>query len=314
MNDRNPHSFSLTMLSRVSILLAFALTPHALAQQHELPPLEVPVFNGRIVQTFQTEDARQAVAVDGDAFYAVNNYSITRHNKETGTAELQWDGISDTDGPLVHLDSGMIHEGLLYAAHSNYPIWPMTSSIEVWDAQSMKHVATHSFGQFLGSMTWLDRYAGFWWGGFGNYDKVQDGQDHAYGETRHTKVVKMNEQFQVMEQWSLPLDLLPRLRPMTNSGGSWGADGHLYLTGHDYPEIYVMGIPKTGSTLEWLATVIVPNLNGQGIAWDRSEETTKNILWGILKQDELVYAIEIPEILALPQKSQAIIRTLHTGN
>ncbi|MCB1664636.1 MAG: hypothetical protein KDI28_02610 [Pseudomonadales bacterium] len=268
----------------------------------ELPlPDGMPVFEAEIMTTFATFDARQAVAVDADAFYAVNNFRVTRHDKRSGEPQLQWDGVSDETGPLIHLDSGMVHEGRLYAAHSNYPLWPMSSSIEIWDTATMAHVASHSFGIQLGSMTWIDRHEGYWWGGFGNYDKVQDGQDHPYGETRFSQVVKMDDAFRILEQWSLPAALYPRLTPMSNSGGSWGADGYLYLTGHDYPEIYVMRPPVTGGTLEWVATVHVPGLNGQGIAWDRT--IAEPVLWGILKSRSEVYRIHMPKI-DLPPKSQ----------
>lgn len=302
---------SVVILRSLMILSIYPVLPWLVsAQEHQLPALEGPIFEGRIIETFQTQDARQAVAVDGVSFFAINNYSITRHEKETGAAILQWDGISETNGPLIHLDSGMVHDGRLYAAHSNYPNWPMTSSIEVWDASTLEHVATHSFGVLLGSMTWLDRHDGFWWAGFGNYDKVQDGQTEPYGETRNSKVVKLNDEFQILQQWLLPDSLQPRLTPMTNSGGSWGDDGHLYLTGHDRPEIYVMNIPRTGSKLDWLATVIVEGLNGQGIAWDRSIEAADSILWGILKQEELIFQIEMPKLNMEQKESSGVLRKL----
>jgi hypothetical protein len=37
-------------------------------------------------------------------------------------------------------------DGKIYAAHSNYRFFPMTSSIEVWDARTMEHVGSHSIG------------------------------------------------------------------------------------------------------------------------------------------------------------------------
>lgn len=257
-----------------------------------------PVFEGRIEKVFEAFDARQAVAVDAEHFYAVNNFRITRHDKVTGAPQLQWDGVSADAGPLIHLDSAMIFEGKLFAAHSNYPQWPMASSIEVWDTATMAHVDSHSFGIQLGSMTWIDRHDGFWWGGFGNYDIVQWGMIKPYGETRMSQIVKMDDQFQIVEQWALPAALRPKMSPMSNSGGSWGVDGFLYLTGHDYPELYVMRIPATGGTLEWIATVHIPGLNGQGIAWDRTVQD--RVLWSILREGEEVLRIAMP-VLVLPQ-------------
>lgn len=287
------HFYRLTLLACVGLLIS------------QLSRADTPVFDAQIEREFPTFDARQGVAVDASHFYAVNNFSLTKHDKQTGEALLQWDGLSDVDGPLVHLDSGFVLDGRLYAAHSNYPVWPMTSSIEIWDTETLVHVASHSFGIALGSMTWLDRHNGYWWGAFANYDKTQDEQSHPYGETRNTQVVKMNDEFVVLERWTLPPSILSRMTPMSNSGGSWGPDGYLYLTGHDFPEIYVMALPATGSQLDWVATVTVPGLDGQGIAWDRS--VPEPILWAILKREELVYRIRMPAI-TVPAASRSYVR------
>lgn len=293
-------------MMKTMMMLGLGLLSACVGAAEQRLPEGMPVFEAEIAERFDTFDARQAVAVDADAFYAINNFRITRHDKHSGEAQLQWDGVSDETGPLIHLDSGMVLDGRLYSAHSNYPLWPMTSSIEIWDTGTMEHISSHSFGIQLGSMTWIDRHEGYWWGGFGNYDKVQFGQGHPYGETRFSQVVKMDDDFRVLEQWSLPAALHPRLTPMSNSGGSWGKDGYLYLTGHDYPEIYVMQIPATGGTLEWVATVHVPGLNGQGIAWDRS--VTEPVLWGILKSRSEVYRIQMPTIELPPKSQTGVIR------
>ena len=41
------------------------------------------------------------------------------------------------EGTVLHLDSAMVRDGKIYAAHSNYPDWPMTSSLEIFDAETM---------------------------------------------------------------------------------------------------------------------------------------------------------------------------------
>jgi hypothetical protein len=66
---------------------------------------------------------------------------------------------------------------------------------------------------------------------------------------------------------------------MSNSGGSWGPDGFLYLTGHDPAELYRMRIPKAGSVLELVDTIAM-NIRGQGIAWDRSQP---GVIYGIVR-------------------------------
>jgi hypothetical protein len=162
---------------------------------------------------------------------------------------------------------------------------------------NMQHIESHSFGVMLGSFTWLDRYNGSWWGAFANYDIVQRGMTEPYGETRNTVMVQFDDDFEVLQSWSLPAEILRRMSPMSNSGGSWGSDGYLYLSGHDDPEIYVMALPEAGSELDWLATVRLPGLNGQGIAWDRSIEDS--ILWAILRSTRQVLKIEMPVLPGL---------------
>jgi len=254
---------------------------------------ETRIYEAELVQQFEVSNARQGIAVDAGHFYAVNNFAISKHDKSTGAAIAQWAGRAEGE-PLIHLDSLMELDGLLFASHSNYPVSPMTSSVEVWDADTMQHVSSHSFGINRGSLTWLDRHDGFWWAAFANYDKVQNGQMVPYGHTNNTQVVKLDDDFRILQAWTLPLDMLDKMRPMSNSGGSWGPDGMLYLTGHDLGEIYVMRIPDAGSTLSWIATVKTPVLEGQGIAWDRS--MPGRYLWAINKGDRKVLKIEIPEI------------------
>ena len=256
-----------------------------------------PEFDGKIVQRFDADNAYQAVAVGQDAFYAISNVRLTRHDKNTGRVLQQWDDGSQLNSPLSHLDSGVVLDEKLYSAHSNYPGWPMTSSVEVWDMGNMQHIESHSFGVMLGSFTWLDRYNGSWWGAFANYDIVQRGMTEPYGETRNTVMVQFDDDFEVLQSWSLPAEILRRMSPMSNSGGSWGSDGYLYLSGHDDPEIYVMALPEAGSELDWLATVRLPGLNGQGIAWDRSIEDS--ILWAILRSTRQVLKIEMPVLPGL---------------
>ena len=251
-----------------------------------------PEFDGKIISQFDADNAYQAVAVGQDSFYAISNVRLTRHEKNTGRTLGQWDESLQLTSPLTHLDSGVVLEGKLYSAHSNYPGWPMTSSVEVWDLASLQHIESHNIGVMLGSFTWLDRHNGSWWGAFANYDIVQSGMTEPYGETRNTVTVQFDDDFNILQSWSLPAEVLRRMSPMSNSGGSWGSDGYLYLSGHDDPEVYVMKLPEAGSELEWLATVRLPGLNGQGIAWDRSVDG--RILWAILRSTRQVLKIKMP--------------------
>ena len=240
-------------------------------------------------QSFSAFDANQAVAIDDSYFYAINNRSITKHDRKTGEAVLQFAG--SIGGPLEHLDSGVVVKDKLYAVHSNYPEWPMESSIEIFDTKTMEHVGTHSFGIYRGSLTWLDYHDGAWWAAFANYNQIVNGKP--YGETYNTQVVKMGDDFQVTQSWTIPKAILDKFGQMSNSGGSWGPDGRLYLTGHDLAETYVMNVPKAGGELEWAETISVPGIEGQGIAWDRSKKESPT-LWGISRKNDLVQSFKVP--------------------
>jgi hypothetical protein len=287
----------------VLVLLVAVIAPGILIAQDED---EIPVVDGETVATFDSPDANQGVAVDENYFYAINNSSISKHDKATGERVAQWDGAEE--GLVLHLDSGVVVDGLLYAAHSNYPVWPMTSSIEVWDTETMEHIDSYSFGIQIGSFTWLDRYDGYWWGTFANYNRIQNGQQLPYGFTYNTQLVKMDDNFQILEQWAYPADLLENFEIMSNSGGSWGTDGRLYLSGHDFPRVYVVELPEAGALLNWVATVTVPGIEGQGIAWDRSSE--EPLLYGIYRPDNQVVVTGMPSLEGIIEPDAAgVVRT-----
>ncbi len=278
-------------VKRVSPILLLCLTCVCMA--------DIPEYRAELIRAFDVPSARQGVAVDRDYFYVVDKRTISKHDKMTGETVAEWPSESE-ENLLKHMDSLMEWNGKLYAAHSNYPDFPMTSSVEIWDAVTLQHVATHSFGIERGSFTWLDRHDGFWWGTFANYDKVQSDQTQPYGMTNATQVVKMDDNFRVVESWTLPMNILNRVRPMSNSGGSWGPDGYLYLTGHDHGEIHVVDLPDAGSILHQVAIVKVPVMEGQGIAWDRS--TNELQLWGINKQKTQVARLRMPSLRELSSR------------
>jgi hypothetical protein len=86
---------------------------------------------------------------------------------------------------------------------------------------------------------------------------------------------------------------------MSSSGGSWGDDGLLYVTGHDAKEMYVLRLPARGVKLEYVTTIAVP-FEGQAFAWDPSE---RRVAYGITRSTGEVVVARIPEIpVALRQR------------
>ncbi len=118
---------------------------------------------------FDAPEARQGVAVDADYFYPITNVGVAKYTKSTGTLVKRWE--TSDEHPLIHLNAGLIIDGELYCSHSNYPEYPETSSVEIWDTTSLEHIRTHSFGVTDGSLTWIDRYRGDWWAVFAYYSK-----------------------------------------------------------------------------------------------------------------------------------------------
>lgn len=229
------------------------------------------------VAEFAVPEANQGIGVDAEHFYAIDDRAIGKYDKRSGRLVKKWQGAKD--GPIVHLDSALVKDGRIYCAHSNYPGWPMTSSIEIFDAATLEHVGSHSFGIQHGSLTWLDWHDGHWWATFANYDRLLGPGKTPYGHKANTLTVKMSADFRVLQSWTQPRAILDRFEDMSNSGGSWGPDGFLYLSGHDPAELYRMRLPKAGSVLE-LVTVLPMPIRGQGIAWDRSDP---GVVWGIVR-------------------------------
>lgn len=234
------------------------------------------------VESFPAEEAFQGVAVDSAYFYAIASRSIGKYDKMTGKKEAYW------EGSVKHLDSGVIVDGKLYAAHSNYPEIPMTSSVEIWDAKTLEHIDSYSFGIRWGSCTWIDRHNGSWWAVFGHYDEFADdiGKDN-----RWTTLVQFNDNWQPQESWVLPTEVLKRFDGKSNSGGSWGPDGLLYLSGHDRGELYAMRLPEMGSVLDLVEIISIEN-EGQGIAWDRSEP---GVIYTITRNERMVNVSQLIE-------------------
>lgn len=252
------------------VTFALALAGAVIAPAHARPVLEQ-------IAEYIVPEANQGVGVDQWHFYAVDNRSIAKYEKQTGKLVKKWQGAKD--GPIKHLDSAMVMDGRIYAAHSNYPEWPMTSSLEIFDAETMTHVGTHSFGIQWGSLTWADWHDGHWWMTFANYDRLLGPGKTPYGHKANTVMIKFNRDFQPLAMWTLPKAILDKFEQMSNSGGSWGPDGFLYLTGHDPAELYRVRLPKAGSVLE-LVDVIPMNIRGQGIAWNRSQP---GVIYGIIR-------------------------------
>jgi hypothetical protein len=247
-----------------------------------------PVF--KEVRRYDAPEAVQAVAVDADYFYAIGDDVVAKYVKKTGELVKWWK--SSPEFPLSHLDSGVVINGKLYCANSNYPHFPETSSVEVWDVGTLEHVESHSLGVLDGSMTWVDRRDGAWWAGFAHYSRLRE-TDPLHKDSSWTSLVRFDDEWCRTGGWVFPAEAVERFEPDSCSGGTWGDDGLLYCSGHDRGELYEMALPRAGSTLRLLQTIPAP-ITGQGFALDRSEPG-------------VVYGIDRP-------KRQVVVAKLSTGD
>lgn len=229
-------------------------------------------------------EARQGVAVDSLYFYVINNYTITKHEKASGKQLKAWNG---KEFGMKHLNSGIVIGNRLYCAHSNYPGYPMVSSVEVFDANSLEPVSTHSFGIAYGSLTWYDYKDGYWWAVFANYNK----EGYLLPNT-FTQLIQFTERWEPVQAWVFPESLIEKFGKMSSSGGVLGADSSFYITGHDNPEIYKICIPRMGSVLIHEKTYTVP-IKGQAIALDRSQKPF--VFYGIDREAKQVIRFVLDE-------------------
>lgn len=230
-------------------------------------------------------DARQGVAVSADSVYAVSNWSLTRYDKASGEKLAEWSGDPKR---FPHINSCSLIASELVCAASNFPHTPHVSTVEVFDPQDLSQKRSVSLGLGTGSLTWIERHDGAWWGMFANYDGRggEAPRDH-----RHTTLVRFDDQWRRTESWALPASILERVAPMSISGGGWGADGRLYLSGHDHPELYAVALPLGGGVLEHLETLKM-DAEGQAIDWDESDP---GMLYGITRRTREILAMKMPD-------------------
>lgn len=238
------------------------------------------------IERIRTEEARQGVVADQRFVYAISNDVIGKYDRRTKMRVALWQGNPKL---FRHMNSCILLPREIVCAASNYPDTPMASSIEWFDAARMVHVRSRSLGPGRGSLTWLDWHDGSWWACFANYDGKggEPGRDH-----RATTLVRYAQDFRELGAWLFPPAVLERFKPYSSSGGVWGDDGLLYVTGHDRPELYALRLPKAGSILEHVATIAIPT-NGQAIAW---EQGARLVMWSIERKTEEVVATRIPAV------------------
>ncbi|MFG0266813.1 MAG: beta-propeller fold lactonase family protein [Rhodopirellula sp. JB055] len=224
-------------------------------------------------------EAHQAVAVDGQSFFAISNRKIAQYDKQSAKRLAVWEAPNDSR--IKHLNSGVVIDGRLYCANSNWPAKPLKNSLEIFDAENLKHLQSKPFPEFDGAINWIDRHQDAWWIVFAYYGEA---------EVRRTKLIRYDDDWNQTGEWTFPESVIQRFLPMSNSGGAFDANGQLYVTGHDHAELYVMNVPADGGELEHVTTLPAP-IAGQGIAWDDDQPGS---LLGIVRSSHEVIFMRVP--------------------
>ncbi len=223
-------------------------------------PVKESALQHQELKRFKAEEAHQGVTVDDAYFYAITNAAIGKYRKDTGERVGVWKEAKD--GHIKHLNAGLVLDGKLYCAHSNYPEMPMKSSVEIWDAQTMQHLESMDLTDAEGSLTWVDRREGRWYACYAQYAKT--------GDPAKTRIVTFDGQWKKLGELRFPGEMVAKFGKNSSSGGSFGPDGHLFITGHDAQELYMLDLPAKGDVLVWKKAIPI-SAHGQAFAWDRKE-------------------------------------------
>ncbi|CAN5190458.1 hypothetical protein BH09PSE2_BH09PSE2_05260 [soil metagenome] len=246
-------------------------------------PITAPA---EVIRRYPDAHATHGAAVDARFVYAVSNSKVTKLDKATGAKVGEWLGDPSR---FPHINSCAVIAGDLVCASSNCPATPMRSAVVTLDPVAMTLKAERVLPGAPGSVTWIDRRGSVWWVGFANYDGKggEPGRDHTA-----SAVVSYDAKWRMKATWRFPEVVLERFAPHSSSGGGWGPDGRLYITGHDLPELYALRLPRKGDRLEFVATVPVA-VEGQAVAWDR---TAACDLYGVSRKTGEIVAMRVPPV------------------
>jgi hypothetical protein len=214
---------------------------------------------GRLEQAraWKAAEANQGVAVDAEHFYAIDDRAIGKYEKTTGRKVAEW--RAPAGSPVKHLNSGVVVGGQLLVAHSNFPAKPDESSLEYFDAETLRPAGRKIFAEPPGSLTWLVPAGEGWLACFAHYRPASD--------PRLSRLVRFDARWNTLATWEFPPELLAKFGAFSSSGGGYALDGRVWVSGHDARELYVLELPLGGGTAKWVGSVGFVS-RGQAFAWD----------------------------------------------
>ncbi len=244
-------------------------------------------LTAKTVRRIAAPEADQGAALSKTHVYAVDNSVIARYDLKTGEKTGVYE---DQERLLRHMNSCLVVDEKLICANSNYSQLPMGSSVEIFDPESLDHLASHSLGLMdEGSLVWFDRIEGGWLVGFAHYDGERGTgfKDHTYAS-----VVTMDDAWRRTGGWLFPDAVTARMAPHAASGGAIGPDGLLYVLGHDRPEMYVFAKPERGPVLHHLTTIAV---EAEGQAFSFAADGSRRVA-AVDRHDGALLLIDLPEV------------------
>lgn len=266
-----------------SVLLLLAST---VAQQADTQKAPQSAPEVTLLRTYAAEEATQGVAVDEHHFYAITNRRIGKYRRDTGAKVAAFQ--DPEGGQLIHMNGGIVHQGLLYCSHSNFPGVPHQNSIEVFDTKDLTHLRTIPMpADGIGSLVWPlpDPQGQGWWVAFGHYN----GRGGEPGRTNDQSVlVRFDQSWKEAARYTFDQALVARWDGMTASGGVFDHQNRLWATGHHATELHLLEF-QPDNTLKLVLVVKTP-AEGQGIAFCPKTET----LWQIQRKTKEVLQLRLP--------------------
>jgi hypothetical protein len=192
---------------------------------------------------FHADEAVQGVAVDGEFLYVIADHGLGKYRKADGTKVAAW--TAPKDSKIKHLNAGVVVADKLYCAHSNFPLKPDESSVEIFDAATLQPTSRHVFTNPPGSLTWAIPYQGGWLTCFAHYTTTSD--------NALSRIVQFDKEWKELHRWSFPAELLKRFGWSSSSGVSLVGGEQLLVSGHDARELYALTLPPEGGEARWVA-------------------------------------------------------------
>jgi hypothetical protein len=197
--------------------------------------------------------ATQAAAAAEQLVFVISSTAVATYDRGTGRL------VATATAPgTKHLNSGFVHAGRLYCAHSNYPATPPESDIRVFDPHTGRLDLFHRFDDPPGSLVWCVVRDGAWWCCFAGYGS--DNEQTVLVEYAADGFGRERRRFM------FPANVVADWDGMSGSGGIFnGCD--LLVSHHHFPVLYRLRVPSAGTTLEFVEALGCP-FPGQGFASD----------------------------------------------